>query len=189
MHSAIPYLPNFRCTSPPPRLGRTCDPRIGPTAERVAVDWGDLPQLVIGGFRDQAPIENDRRYWPTYVITQPLFITEGVGTATIPVFDTLFINGAHTYDANRTRIPPSDGFPNAVYYHGTQHGKLVWFGFPMHYFDRELARQTARIVLRNLDLQPVPPTQPRGASPFRSSRNAMRVIADGNTYDSRRTHR
>jgi hypothetical protein len=144
--------------------------------------------MVIGGYRDQSPIPNDRRYWPTWVVTQPLFITEGVGPNTVQVLDTLYICGAHTYDANRTRIPPSDGFPNALYYHGTQHGPLVWFGFPMHYFEPDVARQTTRVVLRNLGLQPAEPGR-RGAHPFRPSRFDQRIVADGNTYDSRRTIR
>lgn len=190
MHSAIPYLPSYRCVTPPPNntQGRTCDPRIGPTAERNVADWGDLKQLVIGGYRGEAPIANDRRYWPTYIITQPNFITETIGGQAVPVLDTLFINGANFYDANRTRIPPSDGFPNAVYYRGSDHGKLVWFGFPMHFFPLEDARLTTRIVLGNLGLSPVPASQ-RGASPFRSAGTSVRVIADGSTYDSGRVKR
>jgi hypothetical protein len=188
MHSAIPYLPSFRCTSPPPTQGRTCDPRIGPTAERNVADWGGLPLLVVGGYRDQAPVANDRRYWPTYVVTQPLFVTEAVGGQAVPVLDTLFINGALFYDANRTRIPPSDGFPNALHYRGSDHGELVWFGFPMHFFPQDDARTTARIVLENLGLTPATSGR-RGASPFRSATSGMRVVADGNTYDSRRIKR
>jgi hypothetical protein len=189
MHSCIPYLPAFRCTSPPPTFSRTCDPRIGPTAEENVEKWGALPQLTIRAYRGLLQSNPDeRRYYPTFVISQPLFITEGVGTAAVSVLDTLYINAAVNYDPNRTRIPPSDGFPNALYYHGSAHGEVVWFGFPMHFFEVDQARLTTKIVLQNLGLTPAAPGAPRGAhAPALDS--GGRVIADIGFYDPRRKTR
>jgi hypothetical protein len=91
------------------------------------------------------------------VINQPLFVNEGTGADFHSTLDTLYLCQARALDLNHTQVPPSDGYPNAVFYHGSDNGLVVWFGFPMYYFDPDLARQTARVVLKNLGLVPKPP--------------------------------
>ncbi len=165
LKAAIPYLPEFACppgTSPLP--DRLCDPRIGPTAAKTAERWSGLPRLTIRNYRGSVP---DQSLGPpniTWVITKPLFVTEGGGADFRSVLDTLYLCQAREYDPNSARIPPSDGFPNAVHYYGEQHGELVWFGFPLYFFERDQARLVVHKVLTNFGLTPAAPGR-RGAHP------------------------
>jgi hypothetical protein len=104
--------------------------------------------------------------------------------------DTLYLLQSKFYDPNRISIPPSDGFPNAIHYYGTENGpgsELVWFGFPLYIFEPEQARQVVRSVMRNLGVAPAPP-ELRGAHPAESSR-VPRVVDGGETIDTRRARR
>ncbi len=189
LQAAIPYLPEFACppgTQPPPE--RTCDPRIGPSAAKTALRWAGLPRLTLAAFRGANDIPKLRSINLTWVITKPLFITEGTGAAFRSVVDTLYLCQARTYDPNRIQIPPSDGFPNAIDYYGSEHGEVVWFGFPLYHFELSQARQVARIVLHNLGVDPNPALR-SGPHGMISTSGAPREIDWGATVDNRRTSR
>jgi hypothetical protein len=160
LKGCIPYLPQF--AGPASNTDRTHDPRIGPSAERNVPLWNDLPRLTIAPYRSANTNPDLRSVSLTYFISQPLFITEGTGADFHSTLDTLYLFQARSFDPNRAQLPPSDGFPNAVYYHGSDNGKLVWFGFAMYYFELDQARQVARSVLRNFGIAPKagPPSGP-----------------------------
>jgi hypothetical protein len=191
LQSCIPYLPQFATVPPgsPPPPDRSLDPRIGPSAERTAVLWNDLPRLTLASYRNANLNPALRSINLTWVITKPNFVTEGVGDAFQSVIDTLYLCQARSYDPDQLQVPPSDGFPNATFYHGSQHGELVWFGFPLHFFERDQARQVTRIVLRNLGLTPTLAAHPTGANGFVSISGASREIDWGATVDNRRKSR
>ncbi len=178
LKSAIPYLPEFACApGQNPLPDRTCDPRIGPSAAKTAIKWSGLPRLTLRNYRGS--IGADQVLGPpnlTWVITRPLFVTEGAGATFRSVMDTLYLNQAREYDPNSTRIPPSDGFPNAVHYYGSQHGEVVWMGFPLYFFERDQARLVVHKVLTNFNLTPATPDK-KGAHPF--DLGSPRIIADG----------
>jgi hypothetical protein len=65
--------------------------------------------------------------------------------------DTLF-----TYQAAIPELGGPHGFPNAVHVHdGDGSGQVVWFGFPLHYFEREQVRDVVDAVMRNFGLVPI----------------------------------
>jgi len=191
LQSCIPYLPQFATVPPgsPAPPDRSLDPRIGPSAARTAVLWSDLPRLTLAPFRGANANPALRSVNLTWVVTQPLFVTEGTGAAFQSVLDTLYLCQARLYDPNHVQVPPSDGDPNAVFYHGSEHGTLVWFGFPLYYFDLDQARTVTRIVLRNLGLSPTLAARPTGANAYMSNTGAPREIDWGATVDNRRTSR
>lgn len=190
LQAAIPYLPEFATVPPgsPPPPDRTLDPRIGPSAARTALRWSGLPRLTLSAFRGANVNPAQRSVNLTFVITQPMFVTEGTGAAFRSVVDTLYLCQARTYDPNHVQVPPSDGFPNAIDYYGDDSGEVVWFGFPLYYFEQDQARQVAQIVLRNLGL--LPKALPgAGAHALVSSSGAPREIDWGATVDQRRKSR
>jgi hypothetical protein len=183
--ACIPYLPQFAGTASP--TDRTHDPRIGPSAERNVALWNDLPRLTMAAFRGANVNPDLRSVSLTWLINQPLFVTEGTGASFESTLDTLYLFQARLLDLNHIQIPPSDGFPNAVYYHGADNGKLVWMGFPLYYFEPDQARAITRAVLRNLGITPKD-TPGAGAGAFVSqsafrTRPAEPVMA----VDSRRS--
>ncbi len=159
--SAIPYLPEF--AGPASDADRTHDPRIGPGAERTALRWSGLPRLTAATYRSASPNPTDRSNSLTWVITQPLSVTEGTGRRTESVLDTLYLCQARAFDPEHLRSPASDGFPNAVAYHGSEHGEVVWFGFPLYRFELEQARQVVRVVMREFGIDPLPASVRQGA--------------------------
>jgi len=94
------------------------------------------------------------------VISEPNFITSGPPHYE-PRVDTLYLHQAREYDPHHVYDPyETDGYPNAIHYYGVDNGpgsQLVWFGFPLHYFDQEQARQVVREVMRNFGIQPLAP--------------------------------
>lgn len=191
MRGAIPYLPQFK--GPATQADRSHDPRIddrpGAGAQRTAQNWNDLPWLTQRQYRGSNADINARSFNYTWFVSLPLQITSGPPNF-LPVLDTLYLLQARFYDPNRISIPPSDGFPNAYHYYGTENGpgsELVWFGFPLYIFEREQARQVVRAVMRNLGVDPVPAAM-RGAYP--AERSAVpRVVDGGETIDTRRARR
>jgi len=162
LQAAIPYLPAFGLlpgeTQPPPDRSR--DPRIGPAASRNDPLWGTgapgggLPRLTLASYRGANVDPALRSINLTWVVSQPLFITEGTGANFHSALDTLYLCQARVYDPSHAQIPASDGFPDALYYHGQDCGDLVWFGFSPHFFELDQVRQVARVVLHNLGLEP-----------------------------------
>jgi hypothetical protein len=189
MQACIPYLPEFATVpygSPPPP-DRSLDPRVGPSSERNLPRWAGLPRLTLTDYRSANVNPAQRSINLTWIIDQPLFVTEGTGAGFHSTLDTLYLCQAKVYDPNHVQTPPSDGFPNAIDYHGEDNGEVVWFGFPMYFFDLDKARTVAGIVLRNLG--EVPSTAPNpGAHAFVSS-DAPREIDWGATIDERRKSR
>ena len=190
LQACIPYLPQFATDPPgsPPPPDRSLDPRINPgvgSAGRTALLWNDLPRLTLAPFRGANGNPALRSVNLTWVITQPMFVTE----ADTAVLDTLYLCQARLYDPNHVQVPASDGDPNAVYYYGREHGKLVWFGFPLYYFELDQARQVTAIVLGNLGLYPTVAARPTGANAFMSTTGVPREIDWGATIDNRRTSR
>jgi hypothetical protein len=142
VQSAIPYLPQFR--GPASQADRSHDPNIGTGAERTEQRWAGLPQLTLGGYRGADPNPALRVLPPTWIVSQPNLILEGG----VPVVDTLYLAQWYAYD------PTAPAFPNALHYHGANHGEVVWFGFPMHFFEVEQAREVARVAMRVFGIQP-----------------------------------
>ena len=189
--AAIPYLPQFATVPPgsPPPVDRSLDPRIGPSAARTAVRWGTLPRLTLASYRGSNIDPTQRSVNLTWVITQPLFNTEIVGGTLQSVCDTLYLCQARLYDPNHLQSPPSDGFPDAIDYYGSGQGEVVWFGFPLYYFELSQAREVTRLVLHNLGVDPIPAARPTGANAFVSASGAPREIDWGATVDNRRKSR
>ena len=91
---------------------------------------------------------------PTWVISAPNRI-HGGPPAFAPTLDTLYLDETGVSDAGGPV-----GFPNAVFYHGPDNGpgsQLVWFGLPLHYFEREQVRTVVDAVMRNFGIVPAPP--------------------------------
>jgi hypothetical protein len=78
------------------------------------------------------------------------------------VLDTLYLNQGRTYDPMGTIFPRSDGMPNAVHYHGANHGEVVWFGFPMHFFESEQGREVVGVTMRVFGIEPQAAASRRG---------------------------
>jgi hypothetical protein len=155
LHGAIPYLPEF--AGPATADDRSHDPRIGPSAARTARRWSGLPRLTIASYR-AAVADPALRFVPyTWVVDAPLRVTEGSGRQTESTMDTLYLCQALGYDPDGLANKPTDGFPNALDYHGSDNGEVVWFGFPLHYFELDQVRQVVRVVMRNFGIEPLPP--------------------------------
>ncbi len=186
LRSCIPYLPQF--AGPATDSDRTHDPRIDPRpgagAARTALNWPGLPRLTTSAYRGAvvAPGING-----TFVIKKPLQITNG-GPTFIPVLDTLFLFQARRLDLTGFYEPfAGDGYPNAIHYYGADNGpgsELVWFGFPLHFFERDQVKTVVDEVMRNLDVEPVPPPA-RGAHPVVLP--GARIVDGGETIDGRVT--
>ncbi|MGH7724953.1 MAG: hypothetical protein ACREOU_05945 [Candidatus Eiseniibacteriota bacterium] len=179
LQACIPYLPAFRCDSPPP-VNRTCDPRIGPGAERTAIRWSDLPLLTIANYRGALADPAARSIGPpnlTWVIKQPLHVQEGGS----PVADTLYLCAAKEYDPLGLATPGSDGFPNAIHYYGSENGQVVWMGFPLYFFELTQARQVAANVMEVFGIEPLPPGVKRGAGSAHTQEIAGGNPGDGTT--------
>jgi hypothetical protein len=161
LHAAIPHLPEF--SGPASQTDRTHDPRIGPSAARTAQRWSGLPRLTIPPHRLAHANPAERSVNLTWVITKPLHVTEGTGRQAESVLDTLYLCQALDYDPEHLRVPASDGFPNAVHYHGSEHGEVVWFGFSLYEFELEQARQVVRLVMKNFGIEPLPAGTRQGA--------------------------
>jgi hypothetical protein len=130
LQAAVPFLPEF----------------VGSAGARTAQRWSGLPKLTLHAFRGANPDPALRSVNLTWVIPKPLEVTEGTGRQTESVLDTLYLCQALKPDPDHVLVPPSDGFPNAVDYHGSEHGEVVWFGFPLYYFERAQARQVVATV-------------------------------------------
>ena len=183
LRACIPYLPQF--AGPATNTDRSHDPRIGPSAARNLPQWDGLPQLTLAAFRGANVDPNLRSVSLTWCINQPLFVTEGTGQDFQSTLDTLYLFQARTLDLNHVQVPPSDGFPNAVYYHGADSGPVVWFGFPLYYFELDQARACAEVVLRNFGL--TPKASPSGAGAFVSVKNGARSTQPVAANDTRRS--
>jgi hypothetical protein len=170
LHGCLPYLPQYALAAgQPPPPDRSLDPRVGPSAQRtLAQGWGGLPRLTLAAYRTAPADPSLRSVAKTNVITQPLFVTEGTGAALQSVADTLYLCQALQYDPNDVNVPASDGLPNAIDYHGSEHGEVVWFGFPLYVFEPDQARQCAHTVLTHLGVVPAAPGA-RGAHAFRTA--------------------
>lgn len=142
---AVPHLPAFRGPATP--ADRSLDPRIGPGAERTAERWPDLPRLTMASHRTANPDPALRNILHGWHVASPLRVTEGG----FPVVDTLYLFQAQVLDPTSGG---SDGKPNALHYRGSEHGEVVWLGFPLYYFELEQART---LVHRALTVLGVPP--------------------------------
>ncbi len=159
LRGAIPYLPPFR--GPASDTDRAHDPRIGPGAERTALRWSALPHLTLDTFRGANPDVNQRSINQTWYVSKPNVITEGTGAAQRAVLDTLYLLQARDYSGAGPGAL-SDGMPNAIHYYGSEHGEVVWFGFPLHSFHRDEARAAVHAVMRVLGVDPLPASERRG---------------------------
>jgi hypothetical protein len=164
LRGAIPWLPEFAGAGS--STDRTHDPRIGPSAERNVALWEGLPLLSLRPYRGANADINQRSINLTWYVSKPLHVTEGSGASVVSVLDTLYLLQARNYTGDGTTGSNgsfSDGQPNAVYYHGSDHGPVVWFGFPLYYFENDQARQAVNTVLRVLGVPPRAPGEPPGA--------------------------
>jgi len=167
LHACLPYLPQYALApGDPVPADHSQDARVGPSSAKTAIRWSGLPRLTLAAFRGANIDPTQRGVAQTFVITQPNFITEGSGANVHSVMDTLYLCQALTYDPNDSRVPASDGRPNAVDYYGSEHGEVVWFGFPLYDFELDQARTVTSIVLTNLGVPHGPPGT-GGAHPFR----------------------
>jgi hypothetical protein len=89
----------------------------------------------------------------TWTITTPLRVTEGVSPPRA-VLDTLYLNQGRDYDATNAS---GDGKPNGIHYHGSEHGEVVWLGFPLYYFEPDQARALVHRVMTVFGYPPVAP--------------------------------
>jgi hypothetical protein len=184
LRSCIPYLPQF--AGPASDADRSLDPRIdarpGAGAERTAQKWPNLPRLTIAAYRGATASPGISNTW---VIKLPNQITSGP-PAFIPVMDTLYLFQARQYDPTHIYAPfDGDGYPNAVHYYGTENGpgsQIVWFGFPLHFFERTQVKTVVDEVMRNFEIEPAPPAM-RGAHPH--DRGGFRIVDGGETTDER----
>jgi hypothetical protein len=183
---AIPYLPEFR--GPATQTDRSKDPRIGSGAERTALRWAGLPRLTVRNYRGSTLVNGYRSFNQTFIISKPNFITEGSGASFRSVLDTLYLCQARLLDLNSVQVPPSDGRPNAVHYYGSEHGDVVWMGFPLYIFEPDQAREVVRKVMEVFGVPQATPRE-RGAYPQASSQPVVRVIDGGETTDTRRAQR
>jgi hypothetical protein len=145
---AIPYLPEF--SGPATDTDRSLDPRIGPAAARNVPLWEGLPRFTMASYRGAPADPAQRSINLTWYISKPLRVVENGES----VLDTLYLLQARGYTGNGGNASASDAMPNAIYYHGSEHGPVVWFGFPMYFFERDQARQAVATVLRVLGVEP-----------------------------------
>lgn len=144
---AIPYLPEF--AGPASQSDRSHDSRIGASAARAAARWEGLPRFTIAAYRGAPADPAQRSINQTWYVSQPLVATEGEGAAAGSIVDTLYLLQARDYGLDGAGAR-SDGCPNALDIHPSTSGEIVWFGFPLHYFELDQARQAVTTVLRNL---------------------------------------
>ena len=154
LKGAIPYLPEF--AGPGSDTDRSHDPRIGPSAARNLPAWSGLPRFTIASYRGANADFAQRSINLTWYVSKPLRILEGEESA----LDTLYLVQARGYTGNGGNASMSDGMPNAVYYHGSEHGPVVWFGFPLYFFERDQARQAVATVMRVFGVEPDAPAAP-----------------------------
>jgi hypothetical protein len=159
LKGSIPYLPEFAGPGSP--TDRSHDPRIGPSAARNVALWSGLPRLTLAAYRGANADPQNRSINLTWYVSQPLRVTEGTGDARESVLDTLYLLQARDYSGDGALASFSDGYPNATYYHGSEHGPVVWLGFPIYFFEHDQARQLVATVLRVLGVEPNAP----GANP------------------------
>jgi hypothetical protein len=143
LRGAIPYLPEFR--GPATQDDRTHDPRIGPGAERTAQRWSGLPRLSLANYRGAPTTPSLVFIKQGWTVSLPLNALEGGA----PVLDTLYLHQGRDLALGNVN---SDGRPDALHYHGAQHGELVWLGFPLHYFERDQARALVHRVMQQFGL-------------------------------------
>lgn len=167
LQGAIPYLPEF--AGPASATDRSHDPRIGPSAARTAVRWEGLPRFTMAAYRGANADPTQRSANQTWYVSKPLFVTEGQGAAAQSVLDTLYLLQARDYSLDGGGAT-SDGKPNGVDYHGSGGGEIVWFGFPLYYFELDQARQAVRTVLGNLGVAPRAPGAARHVGAARADR-------------------
>jgi len=151
LQGAIPYLPAFAGAAT--ATDRSHDPRIGPSAARTAARWECLPRLTIAAYRNANPDPTLRAINQTWYVSRPLFVTEGQGAMTASVLDTLYLLQARDYSLDGGGAL-SDGKPDAIDYHGSDNGEVVWLGFPLYDFELDQARQLVRTVLGVLGVAP-----------------------------------
>jgi hypothetical protein len=154
LKGAIPYLPEF--AGPATDADRSHDPRIGPSAARNVPTWSGLPRLTLAAYRGASADPEQRSINLTWIISRPLHILEGEDS----VLDTLYLLQARGYTGNGGNLSTSDAMPNAVYYHGSEVGPIVWFGFPLYFFEHDQARQAVAKVLGVLGVAPLAPSAP-----------------------------
>jgi hypothetical protein len=154
LKGAIPFLPEF--AGPGSDLDRSHDPRIGPSAARNVPLWSGLPRFTIAAYRGSSADFAQRSINLTWYVSKPLRIIEGDESA----LDTLYLLQARGYTGNGGNLSLSDGLPNAVYYHGAEHGPVVWFGFPLYFFEHDQARQAVATVMRVFGVEPDAPGAP-----------------------------
>jgi hypothetical protein len=163
MKSCIPYLPQYAL--PPGQTepaDRSLDPHIGPSAARNLVRWPNLPRLTLGAYRTLNADPALRIERQCFVVSKPLFVSEGTGANFQSVLDTMYLYQAATYDPNNVQVPTADGYPCAVDYHGSQHGEVIWMGFPLYFFEQAQARTLTSQVLTQLGV-PLAPAGRAGA--------------------------
>jgi hypothetical protein len=112
--------------------------------------------LTIASYRGANPDPAQRSINLTWYVAKPLSIIEGEEST----LDTLYLLQARGYTGNGGNASLSDGRPNAVYYHGSEHGPIVWFGFPLYFFEHDQAHQAVATVLRVLGVDPAAPDAP-----------------------------
>lgn len=151
LRGAIPNLPEFRGAAS--TADRTHDPRIGPGAERTAARWSGLPRLSLAAYRGAAVDPGQRWIAQTWNIGAPMQGIEGAGAGASAVVDTLYLFQSELYDPTNQG---TDGKPNAIHYHGSQHGEVVWLGFPLYYFEPDQARTLVRRVMSVFGVETVP---------------------------------
>lgn len=167
LKACLPYLPEF-ALAPGEEVpaDRSKDPRVGPSAAHNALRWSGLPRLTLAAVRTASIDPAVRVEKQTWVITQPLSVLEGRGRRGESALDTLYLAQAIVYDPTDASPAASDGRPNAVDYHGADNGEVVWFGFPLYYFEPDQARTLTRKVLSVLGVQPTLLARPSGPHPF-----------------------
>jgi len=154
LKGAIPFLPEF--AGPGSDADRAHDPRIGPSAARNLPLWSGLPRFTIASYRGANADPAQRSINLTWYVSKPLRIIEGEASA----LDTLYLLQARGFTGNGGNASLSDGMPNALYYHGSEHGPIVWFGFPLYFFERDQARQAVATVMRVFGVDPAAPAAP-----------------------------
>ena len=159
LRGAIPFLPEFR--GPATQTDRSHDPRIGAGGDRTALRWPGLPRLSLAAYRG-APTDPSLQFIKgAWNISLPLNGLEGPAGAQSVVLDTLYLLQSRDFLISATG---SDGRPNALHYHGSAHGQVVWLGFALYYFEHDQVRTLIDRVMEHFDI----PVDAVGAATLRA---------------------
>jgi hypothetical protein len=101
----------------------------------------------MAAYRTASPDPALRNITHGWHVASPLRITE----SGFPVVDTLYLFQAQALDLTNAG---SDGKPNALHYRGSEHGEVVWLGFPLHFFEVDQARALVHRALTVLGVAP-----------------------------------